>query len=148
RLAAWRTKDTRSNVMTGGLPALLTVLETHDAPRQQIAITALCDGTVSIPDERTIELRGDNGRGTRWRVRRPSDVRVTDGQRVRAGDPLTYGSRSHRDLLKAWGPDRLALHVLDELVSIFHHSRLPIAEVHLELLVRAGAGPAWEAVTG
>jgi hypothetical protein len=62
---------------------------------------------------------------------------VRDGDPVRAGDALTWGPRRPRDLLALWGRERLGAHLLEALVCCLAQSRVLVADVHLELVVRA-----------
>jgi DNA-directed RNA polymerase subunit beta' len=62
---------------------------------------------------------------------------VREGDSVRAGDALSDGARSHHRLLRVWGEERLADHMLDELAqqTSLHPGR--VAGAWWSLAVRA-----------
>ena len=112
------------------LRALLDVCSTTDWP----ATVAPCRATVEAIEPDAITLRAPDGRSLRLRCPRRHHVAVRIGDIVRAGEPLVDGERNHHALLHAWGEDRLADHLLDELGNLLGHAVPP---VYWALVVRA-----------
>ncbi|MEZ4394332.1 MAG: hypothetical protein R3A48_24940 [Polyangiales bacterium] len=109
------------------------------------AAIAPCDATVESLSPRGVSLVDDHDR-PRWiRARRGALALVRVGDRVRAGDALTAGWRSHHRLLRAWGVERLCAHLLDELQPLVDEAEAGLSRAHLSLLLRAMTD--WRRVT-
>jgi hypothetical protein len=121
-----------------GFEALRALLDARSVDGW-MALVAPCDGVVESIEPRFVTLRTDDGRLRRLRIpiRRGSHVLVLAGDALRAGDPITNGERSHHALLHAWGEDRFAEHLIDELVQI---CGLAVPRVYWALAVRAMLG--------
>jgi DNA-directed RNA polymerase subunit beta' len=117
-----------------GRGGLLSLLGAPGA-RPGWAVVAEHDGVVRTQDRHTIEVHAADGSVQRRRTLQCLQVR--DGDPVRAGDALTWGPRRPRDLLALWGRERLGAHLLEALVCCLAQSRVLVADVHLELVVRA-----------
>ncbi|MFO0551034.1 MAG: hypothetical protein U0271_21775 [Polyangiaceae bacterium] len=59
------------------------------------------------------------------------------GCRVAVGDALTWAERRHRELLRIWGEDRFADHLITELELAFNTRGTAAPRVYWELVVRA-----------
>jgi hypothetical protein len=122
-----------------GLSGLLELL---DAARpSDRALVASADGVIHVVEggESPRLLRLDPSDGTSPRmfcVRLGTWALVRDGESVSAGEALTYGTRDHRDLVRALGPRRFADYLLGELVALLGDANVACAEQHLELIVR------------
>jgi hypothetical protein len=137
RLATIVRPDRSIRAGSDTLRALLDARPTCD---RTLALVAPCDGIVEALDTTgptMIAVRARDGRLLRLRVhgRRHVDVKV--GDPVRAGEALTDGERSHHALLNAWGEERFAEHLLDELEQICGPA---VPRVYWELAVRAMLG--------
>jgi DNA-directed RNA polymerase subunit beta' len=137
-----RREPDRDHELRDGLPGLVDLLDVaRPSPR---ALLAGADATVRFVESRPHPryralLRLDPAGGARpsyCRAPRDRALLVDDGDSVVAGQALTGGSRDHRDLLRIWGPRRLADHLLHEMLALFLDADLRIAEQHLELAVR------------
>lgn len=102
-----------------------------------VAAVAPCDGIVEAVEASFVMIRGRDDRLHRVRRRRRPLLLVFVGSRVRAGDALDGGTRSHHQLLRIWGEDRLAVHVLDELEHATSERGLAIPRTYWALVVRA-----------
>jgi hypothetical protein len=60
-----------------------------------------------------------------------------EGDEVQAGDALEAGARSHHRLPRVWGPERLGLHMLEELEIETARHALTVPRVYWALVVRA-----------
>jgi hypothetical protein len=134
RLAwTWASRDPRE--LWAGLATVRALLDARRLPRANPAVIAPCAATVIAIDRAWIDLRTDDDRALRIRLPRRARALVEVGERVSAGDPLTYGERNHRALLHAWGAHRLGDHLLDELAMVLGDAAVPRA--YLALAVRA-----------
>lgn len=106
---AWRGHDASSL----SLSCLHAVLCARLPRRQRPALVAARDGVVEAVDDGRVRVRYADGRGRTLRTR--ALVLVRAGDAFAAGDALSSGWRSHHRLLRAWGPERLRAHMLEEL---------------------------------
>ncbi len=124
------------DVAIGGIEALRDFLDARICFRGKATI-APCDATVERVDKDRFVLRTKSDTVLLVRRRPRSSLRVRDGDSVRAGDALDDGQRSHHDLLRVWGVQRLARHMIDELELETARRGLAIPRVHWTLVVRA-----------
>jgi hypothetical protein len=124
-----------------GIEALRGFLDARPE-RVERATVAPCDGTVERIEPRYIFLRSRDGRLRRvWRGRSRGRAPVVwEGGEVSAGDILDDGARSHHDLLVAWGEERLARHMIEELETDAAQRSLAIPRAYWSLVVRSMLG--------
>ncbi len=101
------------------------------------AAVAPADGRVEAIEARRVVLRADDGRALSVRRRRWTHMIVRPGDAVLAGDALSDGARSHHRLQRVWGDERLADHLVDELVREASLQNVRVAEAWWSLAVRA-----------
>lgn len=127
-----RTRD-----ITGGLPRIAELFEAR-VPKDP-AILADCDGTIEAGGLhrglRKISIVG-NGEPVEYHIPRGKQLNVSDGERVRAGDPLTSGSIVLHDMLRILGPDALQRYLVDQIQGIYRLQGIEINDRHIELIVR------------
>jgi hypothetical protein len=104
--------------------------------RRKRAKLAPFEGCVATIEDRYLTLRDDAGRSCRVRRSQRQRFIAQEGDRVRCGDALTSGERSHHQLLRLWGPARLAEHMLSELENELSRRELQIPPMLLSLVVR------------
>ncbi len=126
---------TRSRVAIGDLGSLRDFLNGRVCFGSAAAV-APRDGVVGEVSPNAFVLRDAKGKIWKLRRRPKSQVIVGTGDVVSAGDPLEEGQRSHHRLLHAWGPTRLATHMVDELDTEFTRRGLRVPRVYFALLVR------------
>lgn len=128
----------RENVRLGGIDALRDFLDLRVYRALGIATTAPFDGSVEGVEPTVIRLRSSDGTLRRIRRRRPDHaLLVREGEEVRAGDALEDGQRSHPRLLRAWGEERLAAHLIEELELESARRSLGVPRTSWTLVVRA-----------
>lgn len=125
-------------IRLGGVEALREFLDLRVYRPLGTATTSPLVGRVERIDKTAISLRTADGRLHRIR-RRNGDhsLVVREGEEVRAGDSLESGQRSHHRLLRAWGEERLAAHMIEELEIETARRGLPIPRTAWTLVVRS-----------
>ncbi len=63
-------------------------------------------------------------------------IKVTDGQTVEAGDPLTEGSINPHDLLRVKGVTAVQDYLVAEVQRVYRLQGIDIADKHIEVIVR------------
>lgn len=126
----------RPDEFLGGVERLRSFLQAQLGWRGGVAAIAPCDGRVENVAAGCIVLAHGDARVT-VRVRKGAMMNVRAGDGVRAGDALTAGERSHHALLRAWGEERLARHLLDELVRESARRGARIAPAYWSIAIRS-----------
>ena len=65
-----------------------------------------------------------------------SDLLVSDGGSVIAGDPLTRGPKNPHDILRILGKDDLQSHLVDEVQAVYQSQGVGIHDKHIEIILR------------
>ena len=63
-------------------------------------------------------------------------MNVEDGERVNAGDSLTFGVPNAHDILKILGPDAVQKYLVKEVQEIYTLQGVDINDKHIEVIVR------------
>jgi DNA-directed RNA polymerase subunit beta' len=61
---------------------------------------------------------------------------VTDGQEVRAGDPITDGPFDPKELMDIKGPRETQMYLVEEVQRVYRDQGVSIHDKHIELIVR------------
>jgi hypothetical protein len=138
-LAHERADDTWSSEPWGGLGVLQRWLRQRPGPDR--AVLAACDGTVIGVEQSRLTgvVRVDPGDGrplAHHAFPRGRSVLVQPGDRVDKGEMLAGGLVAHGDRLRLFGARQAAARLLKDLTDLLASSGTPIADVHLEVLVR------------
>lgn len=67
-------------------------------------------------------------------------IKVTKGQKVLAGDPLTFGSIDPKELLKVSDPWKVAKYLIDEVQKVYCSQSINISDKHIEVIVKEMLG--------
>lgn len=140
-LATIVTPYLQPTIRFAGIEALRELLDLRVHRPLGTATTSPFDGRVERIEPTAFLLRAADGR-LRCVRRRKRDhaLLVREGAEVRAGDSLESGQRSHAQLLRAWGEERLAAHMMEELEIETARRSLAIPRTSWALVVRAMLG--------
>lgn len=126
--------------ITQGLPR---VEELFEARRPKgMAIVTEYTGTVKLTEEgtkRVISIIGDNKLALNDRpylIPFGSLLKVKDGDKVSAGDPLTEGSIDPHDILNIQGVRKVQDYLLKEVQKVYRKEGVDINDKHIEMIVR------------
>jgi len=128
-----KTKD-----ITGGLPRITELFEAR-IPKDA-AILSEVDGVVQFGGvhrgQRKIMVITDENESFEYSVPRNRHLNVEDGERVNAGDSLTFGVPNAHDILKILGPDAVQKFLVKEVQEIYTLQGVDINDKHIEVIVR------------
>ncbi|HET7644985.1 MAG TPA: DNA-directed RNA polymerase subunit beta' [Candidatus Limnocylindria bacterium] len=71
-----------------------------------------------------------------YQVPHSARLRVSDGDEVSAGDPLTEGSMNPKDLLEIKGVDTVQRFLVAEVQKVYRSQGVTISDKHIEIIVR------------
>jgi DNA-directed RNA polymerase subunit beta' len=131
--ATTKTKD-----ITGGLPRVVELFEARK-PRET-AIIAEINGTVKYGEiskgTRKILVTGEDGELREYALPRGVHIRVQEGERVSAGEPLMDGPLNPHDILRVKGQKELQKYLVNEIQEVYRLQGVHINDKHLEVIVR------------
>src|SRR5207244_10163041 len=104
------------------------------------AVLSRIDGVVRISDEdikgRVVHVVADDGSEDSYIVPVRAQLEVTEGQEVRAGDPLVEGPKDPKELLDIKGIRETQQYLVSEVQKVYRDQGVSIHDKHIELIVR------------
>jgi len=129
---------TKTKDITGGLPRVVELFEARK-PRET-AIIAEINGTVKYGEvtkgQRKIYVIGDDSAQREYSLPRGVHIKVQEGERVKAGEPLMDGPRNPHDILDVLGEKDLQKYLVNEIQEVYRLQGVNINDKHLEVIVR------------
>jgi DNA-directed RNA polymerase subunit beta' len=128
-----KTKD-----ITGGLPRVAELFLAQK--RRTFAIISEIDGFVSfgsdVKGKRRVVVTPDIGDAVEYLIPKGRHVVVTEGDFIRAGEPLVDGPLNPHDILKVLGEKELAKYLVSEIQAVYKLQGVPIDDKHIEVIVK------------
>ena len=123
--------------ITQGLPRVEELFEARRPKRE--AVLAEVGGTVSITDtkkKREVIIRTADGEARTYAINYGAKLKVTDGQVIDAGTPLTDGAQNPQDILRILGVRAVQDYQLREVQRTYRSQAVAVADKHIEVIVR------------
>jgi DNA-directed RNA polymerase subunit beta' len=124
--------------ITGGLPRVTELLEAR-RPKNPAVISEI-EGVVKLGDKRrgkrivTVENE-ESGSKREHLVPHGKELRVHNGDRVKAGDALVDGPKVPHDILRCCSVNELQEYLLDEIQSVYRSQSVTIDDKHIEIII-------------
>ncbi|MBI4883643.1 MAG: DNA-directed RNA polymerase subunit beta' [Actinobacteria bacterium] len=124
--------------IAGGLPRVVELFEAR-TPRGSARL-ARATGVVRISDDegKGIPVTVIDDQGEEHQIILPTGSRaiVSDGQDVKAGDPITDGPFDPKELMEIKGIRETQLYLVEEVQKVYRDQGVSISDKHIELIVR------------
>ncbi|MEX1105944.1 MAG: DNA-directed RNA polymerase subunit beta', partial [Ilumatobacteraceae bacterium] len=124
--------------IAGGLPRVVELFEAR-TPRGSARL-ARASGVIRIAEDegKGIPVSVVDDKGEEHAVILPTGSRpiVTDGQEVRAGDPITDGPFDPKEIMEIKGIRETQLYLVEEVQKVYRDQGVSISDKHIELIVR------------
>jgi DNA-directed RNA polymerase subunit beta' len=124
--------------IAGGLPRVVELFESR-TPRGSARL-ARATGVVRIGDDegKGIPVVVIDDQGEEHPILLPTGSRpiVTDGQNVKAGDPITDGPFDPKELMEIKGIRETQMYLVEEVQKVYRDQGVSIHDKHIELIVR------------
>ncbi len=136
-LAKVPSEMSKTQDITGGLPRVTEIFEARK-PKNPSVISEL-DGLVELGKKRrgksVITIRSETGKlEMEHLVPHGKHLRVTGGQRVKAGDPLVDGPLVPHDILRICGEEALQQYLITEIQQVYRSQSVRIDDKHIEII--------------
>jgi DNA-directed RNA polymerase subunit beta' len=131
-------ETTKTKDITGGLPRVVELFEARK-PRET-AVMAEINGTVKYGEvtkgQRKIFIEGEDGEKREYSLPRGVHIKVQEGEKVKAGEPLMDGPRDPHDILAVLGEKELQKYLVNEIQEVYRLQGVNINDKHLETISR------------
>ena len=123
--------------ITQGLPRVEELFEARKP--KGLAVISEISGTVRINDvkkKREVIVTADDGDARTYQIPYGSRIKVSDGDRIEAGDEITEGSVNPHDILKIKGVNGVQQYLLQEVQRVYRLQGVDINDKHIEIIIR------------
>ncbi|MDR0221955.1 MAG: DNA-directed RNA polymerase subunit beta' [Oscillospiraceae bacterium] len=123
--------------ITQGLPRVEELFESR-RPKSS-AIMSRLTGTVKIEEikkTRHITVTADDGSSESYSAPFGYRLKVEEGDRIEAGDPITEGSVNPHDVLAVKGEQAVQNYIIAEVQKVYRLQGVDINDKHIEVIVR------------
>ncbi len=124
--------------ITQGLPRVEELFEARKP--KGVAIVSEIAGKVSISENkkrREITVTNDTIAETQtYMIPYDARIKVTEGEEIEAGQPLTSGSINPHDILKIKGADAVQSYLTQEVQRVYRLQGVDISDKHIEVIAR------------
>lgn len=123
--------------ITQGLPRVEELFEGR-RPKNSAIITEI-SGTVRLDEIKRVRhaiITGEDGEEKQYPIPYGYRLKVTDGDKVLAGDPLTEGSINPHDVLAVKGEQEVQNYLISEVQKVYRMQGVDINDKHIEVIVR------------
>ena len=131
-------KSSKAGDITGGLPRVTELFEARK-PKDP-AVLAKVSGTVyfrgKVKGNDIVVVVDDFGGEQKHTVPSGGYLLVRDGDKVKAGDPISEGSKNPHDILAILGENELQKYIMNEIQQIYRLQGVKINDKHIGVIVR------------
>ncbi len=128
----------KSKDITGGLPRVEELFEARKP--KDAAVLAEIDGRLELRGAhrgtRRVAIVADDGQERLYAIPANRHLIYSDGQRVKAGDPITDGTPSPHDILDILGEKAVMEYLLGEVQEVYRLQNVSINDKHIECIIR------------
>lgn len=128
----------RSRDITGGLPRVTELFEARNPSNP--AVVAEIDGVVTFGNikrgNREILVESRDGIVRKYMVPLSRQITVQDGDFIKAGNSLSDGATTPRDILAIKGPHAVQEYLVNEIQEVYRLQGVKINDKHIEVIVR------------
>jgi DNA-directed RNA polymerase subunit beta' len=124
--------------IAGGLPRVVELFEAR-TPRGSARL-AKASGVVRLGEDEgkgiPVTIVDDSGEEHLVMLPTGSRPQVTDGQEIKAGEPITDGPFDPKELMEIKGIRETQLYLVEEVQKVYRDQGVSIHDKHIELIVR------------
>jgi DNA-directed RNA polymerase subunit beta' len=112
------------------------VLARSNLQGDETVIAARLTGKVLMPEPGRIIVRYEERDEREYEVPHAAELLVQTGDKVRAGDALTGGSKNPQEILHILGTEAVQRYLIDEVQRVYRSQGVNTNEKHMEITVR------------
>ena len=131
-------KSAKAGDITGGLPRVTELFEARNPSNP--AVVAEIDGTVVYGKvkrgNREIIIESKSGEVRKYLVKLSAQILVQENDFIRAGEPISEGMITPKDILNMKGPRAVQEYLVNEIQDVYRLQGVKINDKHFEIIVR------------
>ncbi len=131
-------KAGKTGDITGGLPRVTELFEARNPSNP--AVVSEIDGVAEYGKikrgNREIQITSKTGEVRKYLVPLSKHILVQENDFVRAGQPLSVGAITPKDILNIEGPTKVQEYIVNEIQEVYRLQGVKINDKHFEVLVR------------
>ena len=131
-------KSAKAGDITGGLPRVTELFEARNPSNP--AVVAEIDGTVVYGKvkrgNREIIIESKSGEVRKYLVKLSAQILVQENDFIRAGEPISEGMITPKDILNIKGPTAVQEYLVNEIQDVYRLQGVKINDKHFEIIVR------------
>ena len=123
--------------ITSGLPRVEELFEARK-PKGLAYITEI-EGTVKIQENKKrndVIVTAEDGEEKVYQIPYGAHIRVSEGDHVEKGEPLTEGSINPQDILRVNGAEGVRDYIIREVQKVYRLQGVDIDDKHIEIIIR------------
>jgi DNA-directed RNA polymerase subunit beta' len=133
-LAKWGSTGKKTTDIIQGLPRVQELFEIRKPKKEAFIVED--DGEVKISGSNILIVK-ENGERKQYKTQFGSQALiVSDGEIIKAGDPISDGNISPKKLAKIAGISAAAMYLLDEVQQVYRSQGVTIDDKHIEVILR------------
>ena len=136
-MRTFHTGGVAGSDITQGLPRVEELFEARKP--KGLAIVAEVSGTVRLEEtkkKRIVYVVAENGEEFTYDIPFGSRIKVSNNDRISAGDEITEGSVNPHDILRIKGVEGVKNYLLSEVQKVYRLQGVDINDKHLEVVVK------------
>jgi DNA-directed RNA polymerase subunit beta' len=101
-----------------------------------IPVRARTEGEVSILADGRLGIRFEEHEERSYSIPAARNIAVSNGQKIRAGTPITSGQRDPQDVLRIQGRDAVQMYLVKEVQRVYRNTGVYLNDKHIEVIIR------------
>ena len=123
--------------ITQGLPRVEELFEARKP--KGLATIAEISGVVSIADngrKKEVTVTSEDGETKTYSILAGTNIKVSEGDSIEAGDLIVDGSINPHDILRIKGVEGVEKYIIEEVQTVYNMQGVKINDRHIEVIVR------------
>jgi DNA-directed RNA polymerase subunit beta' len=101
-----------------------------------LPVRARTEGEVLIDTDGLLSIRFEEHEERSYSIPASRNIAVSNGQKIRAGTPITLGQRDPQDLLRIQGRDAVQMYLVKEVQRVYRNTGVYLNDKHIEVIIR------------
>jgi len=101
-----------------------------------IPVRARTEGEVLINADGLLSIRFEEHEERSYSIPAARNIAVSNGQKIRAGTPITSGQRDPQDVLRIQGRDAVQMYLVKEVQRVYRNTGVYLNDKHIEVIIR------------
>jgi DNA-directed RNA polymerase subunit beta' len=137
-MRTFHTGGVAGDDITQGLPRVVELFEARTP--KGVAPISESAGRVRIEEtektKKVVVTPDDGSEETAYGVSKRARLKVSEGEHVTVGQPLTVGATNPHDVLRILGQRAVQVHLVNEVQKVYNSQGVSIHDKHIEIIIR------------